>query len=250
MEPADSSPQDLPRPEVADALLGDRAAMMDRYVGHLADTGVRHGLIGPRERPRLWERHILNCAAVAELIPEGVRVADVGSGAGLPGLVLAIARPDLQVTLVEPLLRRVTWLETVLEDLRLDNVHVVRSRAEQLWDQLEVDAVTNRAVARLEDLARWSLPLLRPGGTMLALKGSSAADELSRAGDELRRLGAGRSDIVECGGEGLEQPTIVIRIELEGPAVRARPEQGNKKRTSGGRRRGNRSARRRQSRST
>ncbi len=248
MEPVDGTPQELTRPLAADAVLGDRADLMERYVAHLADTGVSHGLIGPRERPRLWGRHILNCVAVQELIPDASRVVDVGSGAGLPGLVLAIARPDLQVTLVEPLLRRVTWLESVLEDLPVDNVRVRRARAEQVWDEVEADVVTSRAVARLEDLARWSLPLLRPGGTMLALKGSSAPDELARAHDELRRLGVGRSDIVECGG-GESPPTTVVRIELEGPAVRSRPEKRQTHRPSGARRRGGRSSRRRQSRS-
>ncbi len=241
-------PQDVQRPAGLDALFGDRTSLMERYVAHLADTGVSHGLIGPRERPRLWDRHVLNCAAVGELVPRDADVADVGSGAGLPGLVLAIARPDIRMTLIEPLLRRVTWLTDVLDDLGLDNVEIRRARAEQLWGEVEVDIVTSRAVARLEELARWSLPLLHPRGTMLALKGSSAPEELDRSRDRLHDLGAGDTDIVECSGLA-EQATTVIRIQLRGAAVRVHQQKRGKSQTSGGRRRAKQGQRHRRSRS-
>ncbi|WP_342779936.1 16S rRNA (guanine(527)-N(7))-methyltransferase RsmG [Leekyejoonella antrihumi] len=237
MEPGDEQgaepPLELIRPAVVDDVFGVEVTLADRYVHHLADTGVSHGLIGPRERPRLWERHVLNCAAVAELIPAGSRVADVGSGAGLPGVVLAIARPDLQVTLIEPLLRRVGWLTEVLDDLALPNVELRRARAEQLWDEIEVDVVTSRAVARLEELARLSLPLLRAGGTMLALKGSSAVEELSAAQSALVQLGIRESEVVCCGGELLEHATIVTRLVLGGRAQRLGSDRTTKKKSSG-----------------
>ena len=148
----------------------------------LATDGVVRGLIGPREVPRLWERHLVNCALLGLGVPRGVTVADVGSGAGLPGLVLAIGRPDLRVTLVEPLLRRTTFLTEAVEHLALANVEVVRDRAEALHGQRSFDVVTSRAVAPLDRLARWCLPLVVPGGRMLAMKGSSAADEVARSG--------------------------------------------------------------------
>lgn len=223
------APEVLRRPDAVDDVFGPRAELADRYVHHLADTGVSHGLIGPRERPRLWERHVLNCAVAAELIPDGAHVADVGSGAGLPGIALAIARPDVQVTLIEPLLRRVTWLSDVLDDLSLPNVEIRRAKAEQLWDELEVDVVTSRAVARLTELARWSLPLLREDGAMLALKGSSAPEELAEAQTVLQDLGVAHSEVVECGGRWLEHATIVIRLVLEGRAPQVRTDRPVKK---------------------
>jgi 16S rRNA (guanine527-N7)-methyltransferase len=169
-------------------------------------------LIGPREVPRLWERHLLNCAAAAELVPEGRAVGDVGSGAGLPGLVLAIVRPDLRITLIEPLQRRVTWLCEVVDRLGLrDSVTVLRSRAEDS-SQRDFDVVTARAVAPLDVLAGWCLPLVRSGGVMLALKGQSAADELARAEPTLRRLGAREWEVCRCGEGVLAVPTTVIKV--------------------------------------
>ncbi len=247
-ESASESSPDVRRPADLDALFGEQAPLMERYAAHLADTGVSHGLIGPRERPRLWDRHVLNCAAVGDLVPQGAAVADVGSGAGLPGLVLAIARPDVRMTLIEPLLRRVTWLNSVVDDLGLDNVEIRRARAEQLWDEIEVDLVTSRAVARLEELARWSLPLLRARGTMLALKGSSAPAELERSRGRLRDLGAGDIDIVECSGFA-DQATTVIRIQLRGAAVRVHRQKRDKSQSPGGPRRTKHGPRHRRSRS-
>jgi 16S rRNA (guanine527-N7)-methyltransferase len=168
--------------ETARAVFGDRYEIAERYYQSLATDGVERGLIGPREVPRLWERHLLNCAVIGELIAEGESVVDVGSGAGLPGIPLAIARPDLKVTLVEPLLRRSVYLAEFIESNGLD-VLVVRGRAEESGVVKEAggaDVVTSRAVAPLEKLARWSLPLIHEHGRMLALKGSSASEEIER----------------------------------------------------------------------
>lgn len=208
-----------PAPPAASAYLGDRFEVMVRFAEHLADTGVSHGLIGPREVPRLWERHVLNCVGVQELIPDGAHVADVGSGAGLPGLVIAIARPDLHLTLVEPMLRRVTWLETVCEDLELENVTVRRTRAEQVTD-LEVDVVTSRAVARLDTLSEWSLPLLRSGGRMLALKGSSAQEEVDEARAAIEKLGGSTIEVLTCGADVVDPPTAIVSVTVEQRIVR------------------------------
>ena len=152
----------------------------------LATEGTKRGLIGPREVPRLWERHILNCAVVAERVPHNATVADVGSGAGLPGLVWAIARPDIQLTLIEPLLRRTTFLEEVINHLGL-NATVVRARAQDVSERFDV--VTARAVASLDTLAQWTIPLLKPGGVLLALKGQSAQAEIDQAAPVLKQLG-------------------------------------------------------------
>jgi 16S rRNA (guanine527-N7)-methyltransferase len=199
----------------AERIFGPRFDLAKKYHESLATDGVERGLIGPREVPRLWERHILNCAVVAELIDEGERVVDVGSGAGLPGIPLAIARPDLHVTLVEPLLRRTVYLAEFIEEHDL-NVLVVRGRAEQPGVKKEAggaDVVTSRAVAPLEKLAKWSLPLIHEGGRMLALKGSSAEEEIDRDRTSLTRMGAGKLEVVKCGVGIVPTPTIVVRAE-------------------------------------
>lgn len=201
--------------EIAERIFGPRLDLAQRYHDSLATIGVERGLIGPREVPRLWERHILNCAVVGELIDEGERVVDVGSGAGLPGIPLAIARPDLQVTLVEPLLRRTVYLAEFIDANDLD-VLVVRGRAEQPGVKKEAggaDVVTSRAVAPLEKLAKWSLPLIHERGRMLALKGSSAESEIDRDRTSLSRLGAGKLEVVKCGVGIVPTPTIVVRAE-------------------------------------
>jgi 16S rRNA (guanine527-N7)-methyltransferase len=193
---------------------GDRLDVAEQYAEALATSGVERGLLGPREVPRLWERHLLNCAAVIELVPPDVRLVDVGSGAGLPGVVIAIARPDVEVTLVEPLLRRVTWLGEVMATLELTNVVVHRSRAEEAArDRLSFDVATARAVASLGQLATWSLPLVRPGGELLALKGALAAVELADAESVLRAHGASRWSVEVCGEALLPEPTTVVRVE-------------------------------------
>jgi 16S rRNA (guanine527-N7)-methyltransferase len=202
---------DEPSDAVLRSFFGDRVGLARDFASHLADTGVSRGLLGPREVPRLWSRHVLNCAAVAPLVPTGAQVVDVGSGAGLPGIVLAVARPDLRVTLVEPLLRRVGWLEDVVDDLGLESVTVVRARAEELRGQA-FDVATARAVAALDRLAGWCLPLVRDGGVLLALKGRSAAEELALAEPALRRLGAVSWGVQEVGSELLEEPTTVVEV--------------------------------------
>lgn len=187
---------------------GDDLSLINRYVDILATWGIDRGLIGPREAPRLWERHILNCAVVTPRIPADVTVADVGSGAGLPGLVWAIARPDLRVTLIEPLLRRTTFLTEVIEELGLTNAAVVRGRATEVAEVFDV--VTARAVADLGKLGQWCLPLVRPGGVLLALKGESVADEVTMWTEALRRDGA--TDIVVTSYGDVETPTTVVEV--------------------------------------
>jgi 16S rRNA (guanine527-N7)-methyltransferase len=180
----------------------------------LAGSAVERGLIGPREVPRLWDRHLLNCAAVAELIPRGASVVDVGSGAGLPGIVLAIARPDIRVTLVEPLQRRVVWLSETVGELTLgDQVTIERVRAEDAATR-RFDVATARAVATLDRLVGWCLPLLRPGGTLFAIKGQSAGEEMAAAEPVLRRMGAAEWRVRTCGIGVLQMPTTVVEIGL------------------------------------
>nr|WP_188666050.1 16S rRNA (guanine(527)-N(7))-methyltransferase RsmG [Tersicoccus solisilvae] len=197
----------------ADRVFGDRRELADRYVGHLATSGIERGLLGPREVPRLWDRHVLNCAVVEELIPAGVRVADVGSGAGLPGLALAIARPDLRIDLIEPLERRVAWLDEVIEDLGLDHVRVHRDRAETAASTIDVDVVTSRAVSALTTLVPWSMPLLHGSGRMLAIKGRSAGEEIVKAEKAIRRAGGVRPVVLTAGDGLLPVPTTVVAID-------------------------------------
>ena len=189
-------------------------SVVERYAALLADDGVERGLIGPRETPRLWERHLLNCGLLADGIPPGVTVCDVGSGAGLPGLVLAIRRSDLTVTLVEPLQRRATFLGEAVAALGLPNVEVRRARAEQLHGRVDFEVVTSRAVAPLGRLAEWSLPLVRRGGFLLAMKGRTAHEELAAAAPTLRRLGAGATTVEQYGGDVTDPPTTAIRVEV------------------------------------
>jgi 16S rRNA (guanine527-N7)-methyltransferase len=171
-------------PPEAAAVFGPAVDRAAEYARLLATDGTVRGVIGPREISRLWDRHLLNSAAIASLVPAGARVVDVGSGAGLPGIPLALARPDLAVTLLEPLARRVAFLTECVQRLGLDTVTVVRGRAEEGPIRRELggaDVVTARAVAPLDRLAGWCLPLLRPGGRLLAMKGSTAAEELAAA---------------------------------------------------------------------
>nr|WP_246051166.1 16S rRNA (guanine(527)-N(7))-methyltransferase RsmG [Nocardioides guangzhouensis] len=194
-----------------------RRSLAEAYVASLADAGVVRGLIGPREVPRLWERHVLNCAVLGEAIPEDSAVCDIGSGAGLPGLVLAIARPDLRVTLVEPLLRRTTYLSEVVADLGLDQVEVVRGRAEALHGERTFDVVTSRAVAPLGRLLDWSMPLVAPTGALVAMKGSSVSDEIEAAEPELTRWGCAVPEVVELGADVVSPPTRVLRVAWADP---------------------------------
>ncbi len=204
-----------PAPEQAREVFGDRFADAVRYAELLAEAGVQRGLIGPREVPRLWERHLLNCAVLSEVVPDGVTVCDVGSGAGLPGIPLALVREDLKITLLEPLLRRTNFLAEVVELLGLDHVTVVRGRAEEVMGKIPpVHVVTARAVAPLDRLATWGIPLLRPYGEMLALKGDAAEEELKSASAALSKLGAVTTSIVQV-GEGVVDPmSTVVRVEV------------------------------------
>jgi 16S rRNA (guanine527-N7)-methyltransferase len=208
-----------PPPPEAAVVFGDRVEQAVAYAGWLAGPGTDRGLLGPREASRLWERHLLNCAVLAEVVPHGVTVADLGSGAGLPGIPLAIARADLHVTLVEPLLRRATFLTEVVTALALPQVEVVRSRGEDLHGHRDFDAVTSRAVAPLERLLGWSVPLTRTGGLVLALKGSSAADEVAELATRpggWERLGVAPPEVVAVGATVLSEPATVVRAVVTG----------------------------------
>lgn len=195
----------------------ERLAVLEAYAGWLAGSGSIRGLIGPREVPRLWDRHLLNCAVLERLLPAGATVADIGSGAGLPGLVLAIVRPDLRVTLIEPLLRRTAFLSEASAALGLDNVEVVRGRAETLHGARRFDVVTSRAVAPLDRLLAWSMPLVAPEGALVAMKGSSVVDEVEAAAPTLRRLGCSAPEVLTLGESVLESTTVALRVAWAEP---------------------------------
>jgi 16S rRNA (guanine527-N7)-methyltransferase len=199
-------------PPVAAEIFGPGLDAARRYAGLLATAGVERGLLGPREVDRIWDRHLLNSVAVAEMLDHGERLVDIGSGAGLPGIPLAIARPDLDVVLLEPLLRRSEFLKEVVAELGL-TVDVVRGRAEEPWVRQrcgDQDVAVSRAVAALDKLTKWSMPLLRPGGRMIAIKGERAPDELN----EHRRVMAARglvdARVVTCGASYLRPPATVV----------------------------------------
>lgn len=198
----------------ASEVFGDRVEQAAGYVELLERHGVERGLIGPREVDRLWERHILNSAVIGEQIPDDARVVDVGSGAGLPGVPLAISRPDLDIVLLEPMARRVDWLTEVAEKLELP-ITVVRGRAEERQVREELggaDIVTARAVAPLARLASWCLPLARSQGALVALKGASAGEEIERDRVAVRKAGGDEPKVFECGTKVLEVPSTVVVI--------------------------------------
>ncbi len=198
-------------PNAATKIFGDRLPLAEAYHHSLSTTAAERGFIGPKEVERLWERHILNCAVIQEHFASDLRVADVGSGAGLPGIPLAIARPDLRITLIEPLLKRSTYLAEITQQLGLDNVTVTRGRAEE-QPKAAFDAVTSRAVAPLGKLAGWSLPLVVGGGEMIAMKGESVAEELERDRAQIEKAGGTNPTILTVGAGTLEQPTTLISI--------------------------------------
>lgn len=198
--------------DAAEVIYGEQTQLAERFVEHLVTTGIEWGLLGPREVPIMWERHVLNCAVVQELLPRGGVVADVGSGAGLPGLALAIARPDVQFVLIEPLERRVDWLNMVIEDLGLENVDVIRARSEQVFDTVDVDIVTARAVSAMKSLVPMTVPLLHGQGELLAIKGKSAASEIEKAEKVLRKFKTTKAEVLTIGDELLEVPTTVARL--------------------------------------
>jgi 16S rRNA (guanine527-N7)-methyltransferase len=205
-------------PEVARrAFPSERLPQVEQYAALLATDGVTRGLIGPREAPRLWDRHLVNSALLGELVPHGAAVCDIGSGAGLPGLVLAIARPDLRVCLVEPLLRRTTFLDEVVRSLGLDNVEVVRGRADVLHGVRTFDVVTSRAVAPLERLLGWSMPLVASTGSLVAMKGTSVTDEIEAARVELDRWGCTEPEVIVLGADWPVSPTVALRVAWADP---------------------------------
>jgi 16S rRNA (guanine527-N7)-methyltransferase len=199
-------------PAAALAIFAGALPAAQRYAELLASEGVARGLIGPRETGRLWSRHLLNCAVVAEALPPGADVCDVGSGAGLPGVVWALQRRDLAITLLEPSLRRSRFLIEIVEELGLGRVAVVRERAEQHAGCMQYSVVSARAVAPLPKLVRLALPLCRASGELWALKGSSAQAELAAAQPELRALAAQSWRVEQYGAQHLDTPTTVVRV--------------------------------------
>ncbi len=229
--PASTAAQPGAAPDAASTIFGSRLDIAQRYAELLAGAGVERGLLGPHEVDRLWDRHLLNSAVVGELLDPGERVVDIGSGAGLPGIPLAIARPDLQIVLLEPLLRRSEFLNEVVAELGLA-VEVLRGRAEEPWvrDQFgERDAAVSRAVAALDKLTKWSMPLLRPGGRMVAIKGERASDEVQEHRRVMAALGAVDVRVVTCGANYLRPPATVV-LARRGKPTRHRPAQtGNRR---------------------
>jgi 16S rRNA (guanine527-N7)-methyltransferase len=204
-------------PDAAGAVFGQELGRAERYAQILAGAGVERGLLGPREVDRLWDRHLLNSAAAGELLDPGDRIADMGSGAGLPGIPLALARPDLRVTLIEPLLRRSDFLREVVDDLGLE-ITIVRGRAEDLSvrEQVgEMDAVVSRAVASLDKLASWGMPLLRDDGRMVAIKGERAEDEIQEHRRVMAALGAVDVRVMRCGVDYLDPPVTAVVARRE-----------------------------------
>ncbi|MGV0791309.1 16S rRNA (guanine(527)-N(7))-methyltransferase RsmG [Mycolicibacterium sp. XJ1819] len=211
-------------PAGAEALFGARLDVTRRYAEILAGAGVERGLIGPREVDKIWERHLLNSAAIGELLEPNARVADIGSGAGLPGIPLALARPDLRVTLIEPLLRRSEFLREVIEELDLDPtaVTVVRGRAEDAAVRRQVgqmDAAVSRAVAALDKITKWSIPLVRPEGLMLAMKGARAEEEVREHRRVMASFGATDVRVVQCCAEYLDPPATVVVARRRTPVA-------------------------------
>lgn len=216
MTSASPAPEAEAEPTVAREILGEAIGLGRRFTADLAEHGERLGLIGPLEVARLWSRHVLNCALVAPFLQADGRVADVGSGAGLPGLVLALARPDVHVTLIEPMERRTDWLHDETQRLGLTNVTVLRARAEEALAQGPFDQVTARAVSALRTLVPITAPLVRPGGQLLFLKGARVADEIAAADKAVRRYRLSDVEVLELGGDRLPEATRLFRATVGG----------------------------------
>lgn len=199
-------------PAAAAIIFGAGIEQARAYTAALIRDGDELGLLGPREMPRIWTRHVLNSAVVASLVPDGASVADVGSGAGLPGIPMAIAQPKAHFTLIEPMERRSNWLLQQVDELGLTNVTVKRARAEEVGDVFDV--VTARAVSALPKLLRMTVPLTKFGGQILALKGSKAADEIADAQKLKTKLKIAGFEIIQVGTEHLTDPTTVVRTTL------------------------------------
>ena len=212
-DPTGATPELEAEPAVAAALFGDRLDVARQYTADLARRGEELGLIGPLELPRLWTRHIINCALVAPLLRPGV-TGDVGSGAGLPGLVLAIARPDVQLVLIEPMERRVEWLMSESTDLGLDNVTVIRARAEEA-PQETLDQVTARAVTALSKLIPVTAPLLRRGGEMIFMKGARVDEEIEAAQKVIRKNRLSAVEVLVLGEGVAPESTRVFRATVD-----------------------------------
>jgi 16S rRNA (guanine527-N7)-methyltransferase len=193
-------------------VFGSLLPAAEKYVRLLAGAGVAKGLLGPREVPRLWSRHVLNCAAVAELVPRPATLTDLGSGAGLPGMVLALLLPDVEVTLLERMERRAAFLQDCVRMLGLPNATVHCARAEDLAGRILADVVTARAVAPMERLAGMALGLVRPGGLVLAIKGTGALAEVAKAGPVLHRLGVRDATVLRAGGGKVDPAATVVRL--------------------------------------
>lgn len=204
-------------------VFGGALETASRFAGMLATDGVQRGLIGPRETDRLWDRHLLNCAVVAELLPDRGKLVDIGSGAGLPGVVLAMLRPGLRVVLLEPMLRRSVFLEECVARLGLPNASVVRGRAEDLAGTVGADIATARAVAPMGRLAGWAAGVLRPGGQLLAIKGQSADQELAAAGPVLARLRVRSAEVLRVGQGRVIPATTVVRVVMGGHGREEQP---------------------------
>ncbi|QZQ55491.1 16S rRNA (guanine(527)-N(7))-methyltransferase RsmG [Curtobacterium sp. TC1] len=202
-------------PAAASVLFGDQIETARSFTNELARRGEELGLIGPLELPRLWTRHILNSALLAPLLEARGRVADVGSGAGLPGLVLAIARPDVHFTLIEPMERRVDWLTSEAARLGLSNVTVVRARAEDVSDDIVVDQVTARAVSALSKLIPITVPLVRSGGQLILMKGARVDDEIEKARKVILRTHLSDVEVLELGDGVVEETTRVFRATVD-----------------------------------
>jgi 16S rRNA (guanine527-N7)-methyltransferase len=221
LPPPEAAAERARPPDVAADVFGETLGKARAFASLLATEAVTRGLIGPREVPRLWDRHLLNCAVMAELLPARGQLVDIGSGAGLPGIVLAMLCPGLDVVLLEPMLRRTSFLDECVAALDLPNVTVVRARAQELAGSIQADVATARAVAPLDRLVEWASELLRPGGVILAIKGLLAEEEVSAARPVLARLGVRSTEILRVGHDKVIPATTVVRVVLAGSGDRA-----------------------------
>lgn len=219
----------------AEVMFGAALPAARRYAELLTGIGTERGIVGPAEASRIWDRHLLNCGVVAQLIPGSGSVVDLGSGAGLPGIVLAILLPESTVVLLEPMARRVRFLQECVAELGLANVEVLRGRAEELAGKLSADVVASRAVASLDKLAAWSAGLARPGGRVVAMKGSSAGAELARTRPVLARLGLADAQVVEVASPSRAVTATVVTFTVLGPpGSRHRGGNGRERQRGGG----------------